>query len=35
MLFTELKKIQDNDIEQTLTAKLEARGICLCVIKKQ
>lgn len=27
MLFTELKKIQDNDIEQTLTAKLEARGI--------
>lgn len=35
MLFTELKKIQDNDIEQTLTAKLEARGIDPSILQQE
>ena len=35
MLFTELKKIQDNDIEQTLTAKLEARGVDPSILQQE
>lgn len=35
MLFTELKKIQDNDIEQTLAEKLEARGIDPSILQQE
>lgn len=34
MLFTELKKIKENDIEQTLTEKMEERGLDPAILQQ-